>query len=230
MELSIDTSTRYAGICLSQEGEALLELTWRSQQNHTVELAPSVEALLHRLNATPQDLTALIIAQGPGNFSALRVGMSYVKGLAFALQLPVVAISSLEVEAAPYRDLGLPVYALLDAGRSEVVWARFEGQADQWRQQTQEQVTTIEELCRNIERPALLCGEGTVRWREALGELLGDRARVATTTLPSRRPAILAHLGHQRLLLGESADVATLQPRYARAPSITPPNPPRPIR
>jgi len=229
VELSIDTSTRYAGIGLSREGEALIELAWRSERNHTVELAPAVSDLLTRVGAAAKDLTALFVAQGPGNFSALRVGISYIKGLAMALHLPVVAVGTLEIEAAPVAGLALPAYALLDAGRGEVVWARFGDGSGSWHQETPERVSTVEAMSREVRQPAVICGEGALQWRDTLAQLAGERARIATTFLPSRRPSVLARLGYQRLQAGVRADVATLQPLYTRGPSITLLKPPQPI-
>ena len=82
MELSIDTSTRYASIGLSGQGEPVIELTWRSDRNHSVELVPNVRRLLKRAAIGVGDLEAIFIASGPGGFSALRVGMSVAKAMA----------------------------------------------------------------------------------------------------------------------------------------------------
>ena len=226
MELSIDTSTRYAGLCLSEQGESLTELTWRSERNHTVELSPRVELILERNGAKFSDLTGLIIAQGPGNFSALRVGISYAKGLAFSLQIPLVAINTLKVEATPYMNMNLPVYALLDAGRNEVVWSCFGKNMEG----TPKSVDSIEDLCKQMKVPAILCGEILPRHHESIETILPSGIHITTVTLPSRRPSILASLGHTRLINEDYDDVATLQPEYARAPNISQPKPPTPIQ
>ena len=59
------------------------------------------------------------MAIGPGGFSALRVGLSTAKGLCTGLNIPLVALNTLDVEAEPHRDQDLPVCALLDVGRGE---------------------------------------------------------------------------------------------------------------
>ena len=89
MELSIDTSTRYASIGLSSGGESVVELTWRSDRNHSVELIPSIQMLLKRVGIALRDLEAIYIASGPGGFSALRVGMSAAKAMAMSLDIPL---------------------------------------------------------------------------------------------------------------------------------------------
>ena len=119
MELAIDTSTRYAGVCLSQEGRVLVSRSWYSRQNHTVELLPAVQELLKEAGAIARDLECVFVAIGPGGFSALRVGLSTAKGLCTGLNIPLVALNTLDVEAEPYRDHELPACALLDMGRGE---------------------------------------------------------------------------------------------------------------
>ena len=125
MELAIDTSTRYASIALSRRGEAIAELTWRSERNHSVELVPSIQLLLKRESVNVSDLTAICVASGPGGFSALRVGMSAAKAMAMSLDIPLIAVNTLDIEAQPYLELGVPVCALIGAGRRTAVSRRL---------------------------------------------------------------------------------------------------------
>ena len=170
------------------------------------------------------------MATGPGGFSALRAGLSVVKGLAFALSLPVVGVSTLEASAYPYRDLGYPICALLEAGRSLVAWARFQQTAQGWRRRTPDRVTASEALLGATGRHTLFCGEGLPLHRERLAEAMGARAHFAQEPAPPLRVLGLALLGAARLDAGESDRLASLQPRYLRAPGITRPREPRPVR
>ena len=125
MLLAIDTSTRYAGVALSEDGRVVSSRSWWSAVNHTAELMPAVSQLLGAAGVAVNDLEGIAVALGPGGFSALRVGMSVAKGLALASGKPLVGIGTLDAEAQPYWQTGLPVCALLDAGRSEVSSAHF---------------------------------------------------------------------------------------------------------
>jgi tRNA threonylcarbamoyladenosine biosynthesis protein TsaB len=222
MELAIDTSTRYASIALARQGQVAWEESWRSEQNHTVELMPAVEGLLKKAHASVKDLTGIAVAQGPGHFSALRVGLSLAKGLAAGLGVPMVGVNTLLVEAFPYMSLGMPVYALLDAGRGDVAWASFiEGQGTF--QDPEVRVTDLETLWRQATPPALLCGEGISQRLEELLQHCQAGVLLATTPPPTRRAGVLASLGARRLLQGQADDLATLQPIYLRGPSISAP-------
>ncbi len=226
MELSIDTSTRYAGAGLSEGGLLLAEYSWVSRQNHSVELLPAVDHLLKTNGALPKDLTCVFVAIGPGGFSALRVGLSTAKGLAISLGIPLVALNTLEIEADPFRGLGLPVCAALDAGRGEVAAAVYAEEGGIWRTARDAWIASPEEVCSGIEGAVLFCGEGSSLLEPALSKRHGDGSVLAEHTPPTRRPGTLARMGHERFASGDVADTSTLEPFYLRKPSISTPRRP----
>src|SRR4030043_300257 len=143
MELAIDTSTNFCSIGLSRQGETIAELTWRSEQSHTVELVPNIVRLLNQAKITPQSLRAVFVAKGPGSFNGLRVGISTAKGLALALSIPLVGISTLEVEAYPFAFTKLPICPIHNAGRGEIAAAVYQLKGT-WQCLTSEHITTTD--------------------------------------------------------------------------------------
>ena len=226
MELSIDTSTRYASVCLSREGDVVTEYSWFSQQNHSVELLPAVETLLKTAGVGAQDLGCIFIAIGPGGFSAHRVGLSTAKGFGVSLSIPLVAVNTLDIEAEPHRDSGLPVCSILDIGRGEVAAALYAMEQSIWTKVYQERIITPEDLGVMVKQPTLFCGEGVSIFGGALREHLGERAVLSDQSLPTRSPGTLAGMGYQRFRKGEHDDIHSLEPFYLRRPSITAPRPP----
>ena len=234
MLLAVDTSTRYAGVALynaptPDNGRVIASRCWYSSVNHTSELMPAVSQILESQNTTLADLTGIAVALGPGGFSALRVGLSVVKGLAFTAGKPLIGIGTLDLEAHPYLSAGLPVCALLDAGRNEVASARFGREGQRVREDT---VGTVEELLGEIadaslqdpesqpgDTKTLFCGEGVINWGELIRDNLKSRALVIESS-PASRLWSLCRLGWERLADGDVSDLATLQPLYLRMPSI----------
>ena len=88
MELSIDTSTRYASVALSKNSQVTHALSWRSEQNHSVECVPAIRRLMEQAGVSPEDVEAVFVARGPGGFSALRVGVSVAKAMSMAQGIP----------------------------------------------------------------------------------------------------------------------------------------------
>ncbi len=216
MLLAVDSSTRYAGVALCYEGQVVSCRFWYSKVNHTAELMPAVVQVLQGHGLVTGDLSGIAIALGPGGFSALRVGMSVVKGLAVTAGKPVVGVGTLDLEAYPYLDSGLPVCALLDAGRAEVASALF---GPDGRRTRDDIICPPEELLESIDEPTLFCGEGVLNWRGLIRDRLG-RSGVVTLPTPASRLWALSEVGWKRLAAGDTSDLATLQPKYLRMPSI----------
>ncbi|MBM4446716.1 MAG: tRNA (adenosine(37)-N6)-threonylcarbamoyltransferase complex dimerization subunit type 1 TsaB [Chloroflexi bacterium] len=220
MELTIDTSTDCCSIGLSRQGETLAELTWHSGQSHTVELVPNIVRLLAQNKTSPQYLTAIFAAKGPGSFNGLRVGISTAKGLALALNIPLVGISTLEVEAYPFAFTKLPLCPIHNAGRGEIATALYR-QNDNWRCIVPVHITTADALCQQIKRKTLFCGEIPPSVIEQLQQKLSRHAIIPDHAARLRHASYLAVLGWQRLNRGEHDDPASLQPLYLRQPPIT---------
>ncbi len=226
MELAIDTSTRYAGVCVSQDGRELVSRLWYSRQNHTVELMPTIVELVAEAGATVRDLDCVIAAIGPGGFSALRVGLSAAKGLCAALGIPLVALNTLDVEAEPHRNSGMPVCALLDIGRGEAAAALYENRNGDWRKVGAERIAAPEALCEGVQQPTLFCGEGVAAFGEAITERLGELAVLPAQSPPTRAPATLALMGSEKRRRGQHDDLRPIEPLYLRRPSISTPRRP----
>jgi tRNA threonylcarbamoyladenosine biosynthesis protein TsaB len=223
MILAIDSSTRYGGVALADAQRVVVSRSWYSSVNHTVELMPAVAQTLQSWGLTPIQLEGIAVALGPGGFSALRVGLSVAKGVAMTWKRPIVGIGTLELEAFPYLESGLPVCALLDAGRGEVASAQF---GPDGRRMRDDLIVTPEALLDSISRgeaslgPTLFCGEGVTSWVQLIQEWLGPKALVLAHPTPATRLWSLVELARRRLAAGETSDLATLQPYYLRMPSI----------
>ncbi|MBI2957277.1 MAG: tRNA (adenosine(37)-N6)-threonylcarbamoyltransferase complex dimerization subunit type 1 TsaB [Chloroflexi bacterium] len=223
MELSIDTSTEIAGIALSEQGHPLAEVTWTVGMNHTTQLMPGVERLLHISGRQLSDTTAVFVALGPGSFAGIRVALSAAKGISFSLSIPLVGVSALEVEAFPFASTGLPVCAVHEAGRAELAVATYRQSDGEWRCLRPAHLTSLDGLGAELVEKSVLCGEISGELEDALRKSLGDLVLIPPAASRLRRAGNLAALGWARLLRGEKDDPATLQPIYMRRPHITVP-------
>ena len=214
MEIAIDTSTRYASVAVSEQGRIRVQLSWRSEQNHSVEFVPALRQVMAQAGTTPSDLDAIFVAQGPGGFSALRVGISTAKTMAMARNVPLVAVGTLDVEAEPFIGLGLPVCAVIPAGR-KLLYAAGYG-PDGVTSEESYRVLALEEIALEAKKRILFCGEAAPTVAELLEDQHDSRPVVATGQPPTRSPAVLAKLGYELLQSGETVDPADLQPIYMR--------------
>ena len=222
MLLAIDTTTRSASVALFDGTNVVASRSWRSVVNHSAELMPSIMQVLQSRDVTARSLDAVAAALGPGGFSALRTGLSVAKGMAMASRLPIIGVSSLELEAYPFRRAGQTVCALLEAGRGEAASALISNSPDLNRLR-EDRISGPDDLLDEIERlgleSVLFCGEGLSPWAEMIKERMGQRAVICQVPASARAES-LAALAWNRLEGGNSDELDLLQPNYLRMPSI----------
>jgi len=222
MELAIDTSSNIVGIALSHKGEVLASLTWQTIQNHTIELLPNLVCLLQQVKVKLDSIEAIIVAKGPGSFNGLRVGISTAKGLASALNIPLLGVNTLEVEAYPFAFTGLMLRPIHKAGSEEIATALYRQKDNEWQCLEVENLTTVKTLCRRIRQKTLFCGEIPPDIISEIRQKLGKQAIIPQNNKTSRASS-LAILGWRKLSRAEQDDPITLQPLYLRPPHITKP-------
>jgi tRNA threonylcarbamoyl adenosine modification protein YeaZ len=190
LTLAFDTATGVATSALVRNGEVLGERSSRA-----VRVLADADELLQEAGAQPRELSRLVVGTGPGSFTGVRMGLAAARGLAFALDLRLAGISTLDALAAGAPG-ALPV---VDAGRREV-FALVDGAPA---------VAAPDEL---VLEPGTTCvGDGAVRYREVL-EALG-------ATIPPRESEL--HLPRARFhaeLACEFVDPETVEPLYLRLP------------
>ncbi len=213
MLLALDTSTSWISLALFDGTSLRYEATWESQLHHTVELAPALERVFNQTGVSPQELTGLAVAQGPGSFTSLRIGMALAKGMALALNIPVVSLPSLDVIAGAQPLDERPMVAVLHAGRRRLACGNYRVEGDAWVAQGEPVVMDAKELVKTIEAPTLICGELSAEVRA----IIGRRWKNAIIVPPEhclRRAGYLAALGWARLEAGDADDPVGLAPIY----------------
>lgn len=213
MLLAVDTSTAQVGLAVYAGAQVVGEYAWRSSQRHTVELAPAVANLLSRSGLTMENIQALGVALGPGSFTSLRVGLSLVKGLALARDLPIIGIPTLDILAANQPASKLPLLAAIQAGRSRLAVGWYKSSKNGWQAKGPARVVSIDELLAGIQKPSIVCGEFTAEDR---GRLSKDELNIKLVSPAQsvRRPAVLAELAWARWQKGDVDDEAALAPIY----------------
>jgi tRNA threonylcarbamoyladenosine biosynthesis protein TsaB len=220
MLLAVDTSTPQIGLALYDGAQVLAESLWTSKARHTVELAPAVAEMLTHTGVKIEEVKALAVAIGPGSFTSLRVGLSFIKGLALARSLPTIGINTLDVVAASQPAIRLPLACLLPAGRGRLAlgWyrpaavQRGKSKNNEWRAAGDAVIITAEALSASVERDSVICGDLTAAERQILKK--NEYIRLVSPALSTRRPAILAELAYTQWQIGRVDDVSTLAPLY----------------
>lgn len=210
MLLALDTATSAITVALLDGTDVLAEHTVLDARAAGELTAPGIEQVLAQAGRTVADIDAVAVGTGPGPFTGLRVGIVTARVLAFARDLPVHGLSSLDAVAHEVVARGLAdgeFVVATDARRKEVYWARY---AADGRRLTEPAVDRPAELPADV-RALPAAGRGPLLYPDAFAAAL-DVLDVSA-----------AHLGlavAERLAAGE--DLADTTPLYLRRPDAVP--------
>ena len=243
--LALDTSTRQASVALCDEQTLYGEYTWQIGNNHSVELLERIQRLVVvDCGSSLQVIDGVTVAIGPGSFNGVRVAVATAKALAFALQKPLVGVSTLEIIAAQQDQWRGPVCSILEAGRSELYAACYlfderDTNGDityHIRQLSEYLMLSPQQLVNYLNEqmdqwagvpgkrqvsPILFCGELSEITRQVIYEQMHGKSLFIDNLQATRRASSLALLAIQRLYEGRIEDPMLLEPLYLRRPSIT---------
>ncbi|MDY6987413.1 MAG: tRNA (adenosine(37)-N6)-threonylcarbamoyltransferase complex dimerization subunit type 1 TsaB [Thermodesulfobacteriota bacterium] len=215
--LAIDTSTRTGSVALLEDDTMVAELQVSSSKTHAKRLMAVIDATLHLAGLGLEALDAFAVTIGPGSFTGLRIGISAVKGLAFATGKPVAGVSTLEALAYQFPWFPGFVCPLLDARKGEVYTALYKcGGRETLEKVSSDSAVRPKEWLEGIQETCLFVGDGAVAYKEMIEEIVGRRARFAPSYLHAPRASVVGALGFEQISRGETADVSELVPFYIR--------------
>lgn len=218
--LCIETGTDICSVGLSRDGELISLRESDEGRDHARNVALFVDELLRENDIAAEELSAVAVGMGPGSYTGLRIGVSFAKGLCYGLQIPLVAVGSLDsmvqvaredhkagiIDVDNWNDAVL--CPMVDARRMEVYTQMFDTQGLPLNEVKAEIVTEESFKEWRGERQLVIFGNGAAKCRE----VLNDATYINVT--PSARG--LAALAHQRLEAGQTEDIAYFEPFYLK--------------
>ena len=122
--LAFDTSSKALSLAILEDKQVLAEMTINIKKNHSITLMPAIDFLMASLDWTPKDLDRIVVAEGPGSYTGLRIAVATAKTLTHTLNIELVGMSSL-LALVPYQQEGLFI-PLMDARRNNVYAGFYE--------------------------------------------------------------------------------------------------------
>jgi tRNA threonylcarbamoyladenosine biosynthesis protein TsaB len=215
--LAVDTSTSVGTIALVDGPVVRAELALNVSATHNQRLLPGIHRLLTDVGWPLEDLDGLAIGLGPGSFTGLRIGMSVMKGLAFATGKPLAGVPTLDALAANVALVPWTICPVIDARKGEVYTALYRGGEDhELERLTPYQVMKPQSLAEFITGKTVLLGDGLLRYGDVLAAGLGDRLVRAPAHLNAVRGAAIGWLAVERLHRGFAEEISTCTPLYIR--------------
>ena len=218
MILAFETSAKAASVALLDKGVLLGEGYQNTGLTHSQTLLKMAEDLLDSCGKTVSDITAVAVANGPGSFTGVRIGVAAAKGLAWGKEIPCYGVSTLEAMAEALGVYDGYVVPTMDARRSQTYTAIFRAEAGKLTRILEDCAISFGELgeqLKNYEKPIFLVGDGAVLCYNTLKET------VPGLVLPPehrqhQRASGVALVATDMVAAGIPGNGAELTPNYLR--------------
>ena len=218
LTLAFETSAKAASVALLEDGKLLGESYQNTGLTHSQTLMVMAQDLLKQCGKTVADVTAVAVAEGPGSFTGVRIGVAAAKGFAWGGELPCYGVSTLEAMAVSLGMYEGYICACMDARRSQVYNALFLVHNGKLQRLTGDRAIALADLkteLSQLEGPVFLVGDGSILTHKTLS------GEIPNLVLPPehrmhQRAAGVAILAEKQQLAGMPGDGNALSPNYLR--------------
>ena len=216
--LAFETSAKAASVALTENGKLLGESYQNTGLTHSQTLMVMAEDLLKQCGKTIHNISAVAVAEGPGSFTGVRIGVAAAKGFAWGGELPCYGVSTLETMAVSLGAYQGYVCPCMDARRSQVYNALFyvnHGNLERISEDRAIALCDLKNELENLAEPIFLVGDGANLCYNTL------RAEIPNLVLPPehrmhQRAVGVALVAEAKAAAGEAGDGNALSPNYLR--------------
>lgn len=216
--LNLETSTKNCSVGISKNGVCIaLKEQNDGQYSHAEKLHVFIEELLNEHQLKVTDLDAIAVGKGPGSYTGLRIGVSAAKGLAYAAEIPLISVHTLQALANTVKPKEGLIIPILDARRMEVYAAIFTNN-HQFKRQVQAEIidqNSYGELLDN--HPIYFVGDAVDKCKEVLQH---PNAIFIENQFPSVKE--MSALSYAKFINKDFEDVAYFEPFYLKDFIVTP--------
>ncbi|MDP3790840.1 MAG: tRNA (adenosine(37)-N6)-threonylcarbamoyltransferase complex dimerization subunit type 1 TsaB [Candidatus Omnitrophota bacterium] len=150
--LAIDTSTDYLSLAVLKADKVIAKFHKKADMRHSILLVPTIDKLLKKAKIRIKEIDCFAISVGPGSFTGLRIGVTVVKGLAFALNKPVIAVPTLDVIAMNARKFKGIICPVLDARKNKVYACLYRSDGSIIKRLSKYLLLPLDDLLRKLEK------------------------------------------------------------------------------
>lgn len=216
--LALETSAKSVSVAVTEDGKVLASSYQNIGLTHSVTLMPLLDGMLKNAGLTLKDMDLLAVAAGPGSFTGLRIGVSALKGLAWAEDKPCCGVSTLEAMAQNARTFDGTVVCAMDARRSQVYNALVRWEGGALLRLCPDRAIGLEELTEELltdPSPKLVVGDGAQLCCDYL-TAHGIPCRLAPENMRYQSAVGVALAAEDMAHRGETVSSRELVPTYLR--------------
>lgn len=218
--LAMDTSAKAASVCLLNEDKILAEYTVNLGLTHSQTIMPMCENLLSQSQMSLNDIDYFAVSNGPGSFTGLRIGISAIKGMAYALEKPCVAVSTLDALAYNAIDFSGTICCAMDARCNQVYNALYHVHNGILSKIGVDRALSLDELLEDLKKEKksiIFVGDGAELCYNKYREFLPNLVLCGIANRFQRASSVGLAAFH-KIHIGEFIDAQSLSPEYLRLP------------
>ena len=216
--LAFETTAKAGSVALLEDGKLLAESYQNTGLTHSQTLMVMAEDMLKAAGKTMADVTAVAVAEGPGSFTGVRIGVAAAKGLAWGAELPCYGVSTLESMALTLGIYEGYVCACMDARRNQVYNALFYVNQGVLERHSEDRAIALADLKTELEHldgPIFLVGDGSNLTYNTLKDAIPELILPPEHRMHQRASGV-ALAAAKKIAAGESGDAAAMTPNYLR--------------
>jgi tRNA threonylcarbamoyladenosine biosynthesis protein TsaB len=217
--LNIETATKNCSVSIAKNGETIIckEIA-EEGYSHAEKLHVFIEEVIAEAKISVQDLAAIAVSQGPGSYTGLRIGVSAAKGLCFALNIPLIAVDTLQTLASQANVSEGKIIPMLDARRMEVYSAIFNTKLETERAIQAEVIT--EDSFADISETVYFVGDCAEKCKTVLTK--ANFVFLEDIKYPSA--GAMSKISYDKYKKSDTVDVAYFEPYYLKDFMMAPPS------
>ena len=216
--LAFETTAKAGSVALLEDGKLLAESYQNTGLTHSQTLMVMAEDMLKAAGKTMADITAVAVAEGPGSFTGVRIGVAAAKGLAWGAELPCYGVSTLESMALTLGIYEGYICACMDARRNQVYNALFYVNSGVIERVCEDRAIALVDLKTELEHldgPIFLVGDGSILTYNTLKDSIPALVLPPEHRMHQRSSGVaLAAAG--KIAAGDPGDAAAMVPNYLR--------------
>ena len=188
--LGVDTSSKVATCAICEDDRLVCEFILNNKMTHSQTIMPIIDECLKKSELTTKDIDIFAVSNGPGSFTGLRIGVTTVKGLAHAMNKPVVGVNTLEAMCYNLPFCPYIISPIMDARREQVYNAVYKFEKGVLTEIVQPRAISVEDLMIELKKrgeKVVFLGDGVPVFESAIKEKLGDLAEFAPINAEMQR-------------------------------------------
>lgn len=214
--LGIETSSNICGIGIAIKEKLLAELRINISNAHSEKLFQGINILINAASLKVEEISGVAVSSGPGSFTGLRIGLSAAKGIAYALDIPLFLIPTLDVFANYGLGFGKDICSIIPSIRGDIFYSFYKETNGKVKRVFEYKLGKIEEIERDSNKGMFFTGIIDKKLRSKIEKRFSDSEIYFANEFDLSSGYLVAKMGYEKMIEGKPDKIEDSEPLYLR--------------